>query len=1224
MKNLWFLPLFLLTASLTLAQKQEPRLVLPVGHTSGVISAVFSPDGKLALTASNDNTARIWDVSTGKELQVLIGNNYCIESAVFSPDGQLVLTTARWDKTARIFEVATGKERQVLSGHNQRVNSAVFSLDGKLALTASWDNTARIFEVATGKELEVLKGHTHYVRSALFSQDCKHALTAGDTTARIFEVATGKELQVLSGHTDWVNSAVFSPDGKLALTASNDNTARIWDAATGKELQVLSGHTDGVASAVFSPDGALVLTESGSTAHIFEVATGKELQVLEHTSWVTSAVFSADGKWAFTVSSDYTAVLRSRARIFEVATGKELQVLRWHSLEGGSAILSPDGQLVLTTASEDNTARIFEIATGKERQVLSGHTSRITSAIFSPDGKWGLTASDNTARIFEVTTGKVLQVLKGHTDYVHSAVFSPDGTLALTAGDTTARIFEVATGKALQVLSGHSTATGVYSAVFSPDGTLALMASDTTACIFEVATGKELKVLSGHAYYVRSAVFSPDGTLALTANEDNTARLWDVSTGKELQVLSEHTSWVTSAIFSSDGTLALTASDNTARIFEVTTGKVLQVLKGHTDYVHSAVFSPDGTLALTASRDKTARIFEVATGKELQVLKGHTREVISAVFSPDGRHVLTTGLDHKTILWDVATGKALYTRLQLEENDWLVYDEHYRFDGTPGAIEKLYFVCGLEVVELSQVKQSLRVRNLVEKILNKEDLSGYKKLSDLNICGKLPLIETIGNEDEFAYTVQRRLAPLIRIEVLLDKKVIKTIDPNTLSWNNNKTTLRLSQEEIRSFFEPGKENKVKVQAIANVDGVEIPDRGVVVTIEDLRERKKPTFYGVFLGVNEYNDESLALNFPVNDALSLSKTMEEGVSALLDQQWVKIYNIHSDYSLEKNNGFGSPTLNTLRRALQEIAEKAEPQDVLFLFLAGHGTMGDNTHKKFTFLTSEATVDTPIGITTDTLFSWISTEGPFKLKANKAILILDACNSGQLLNDVAMRSDNDEEEQRQRQLDHLSDRSGLFILSAAAPNKSAYEIPKLEHGLLTYSLLRVLKQNNAIYENESFVNMTKWFYETSRDLSKLTEEFKLDQEATPSGTGDFQLLKVTKEMRQHIRLAEEKQILFFESVENEKEELPDLDLKKRLEKKMEVSALFRARFYKTDKYDEQGVLVKIKYSLKGKKIQCRILIFQKNVKQKQLTLSNATGSWETLENDIIEALVKWIGN
>ncbi|MEY3086017.1 MAG: hypothetical protein RL037_2242, partial [Bacteroidota bacterium] len=54
--------ILLLTSTCSLAQKQEPRLVLPVGHTSWLNSAVFSADGKLALTASDDKTARIYEV----------------------------------------------------------------------------------------------------------------------------------------------------------------------------------------------------------------------------------------------------------------------------------------------------------------------------------------------------------------------------------------------------------------------------------------------------------------------------------------------------------------------------------------------------------------------------------------------------------------------------------------------------------------------------------------------------------------------------------------------------------------------------------------------------------------------------------------------------------------------------------------------------------------------------------------------------------------------------------------------------------------------------------------------------------------------------------------------------------------------------------------------------------------------------------------------------------
>ena len=639
---------------------------------------------------------------------------------------------------------------------------------------------------------------------------------------------------------------------------------------------------------------------------------------------------------------------------------------------------------------------------------------------------------------------------------------------------------------------------------------------------------------------------------------------------------------------------------------------------GHTDYVNSAVYSPDGRSIVTASLDNTARIWDAVTGKLLHSLEGHTDDVNSAVYSPDGRSIVTASWDNTARIWDATTGQARYTRLQLKNNDWLVYDEHYRFDGTPGAIEKLYFVCGLEVIELSQVKRSLRVIDLVKKIMNNTDLSSCTKLSDLDICGKLPIVERAQDAGNYTFIIEKRVAEIVRIEVYLGKKRIKIIDPASLSWSKNKATLALDPGEIEALFSPGEENTLKVQAVALISGKEIPDRGATATVEDQRERKTPKVYGLFVGVNEYNDENLTLRFPGNDALSLSHMIAEGTGAYLGKEKVKIYTIHSEYSVAKQNGYGTPTRNTIRKAIQEIAAQAEPQDVLFIFLAGHGTMGEETDQKFTFLTSEASMNDQIGITTDTLFSWIATDGPFKLKANKAVLILDACNSAQLLNDVAMRRSTEEEE-RQKQLDQLSDRSGLFILSAAAPNKSAYEYPRLEHGLLTYSLLRVLKQNPSIYEQDEFVNMTKWFYESSRDLEKLTQELNLEQEATPSGTGDFQIMKLNEETRSKIKLAEEKQQLFFGSAENETDEIPDPELIKRIVKKIDRSEQFKTCFYTTKEYSKEALMVNLKYSQKGTKIACRVLLYKDNKKVAELMLHNKEGDWESLEFDILDAVM-----
>ena len=97
----------------------------------------------LVLTGSSDNTAKIWDAETGKELLTLKGHADTVTSAVFSPDERRVLTRSS-DKTAKIWDVESGKELLTLKGHADRVHSSAFSPDGRRVLTASW-SSARIW-----------------------------------------------------------------------------------------------------------------------------------------------------------------------------------------------------------------------------------------------------------------------------------------------------------------------------------------------------------------------------------------------------------------------------------------------------------------------------------------------------------------------------------------------------------------------------------------------------------------------------------------------------------------------------------------------------------------------------------------------------------------------------------------------------------------------------------------------------------------------------------------------------------------------------------------------------------------------------------------------------------------------------------------------------------------------------------------------------------------------
>ena len=574
----------------------NPALIRTLrGHTRLVHGCAISPDGEWVVSASWDNTLKVWDARTGAELLTLEGHTDAIHGCAVSPLGDY-LVSASGDGTLKVWDAQIGTELLTLRGHTDAVYGCAVSPAGDWVASASRDGTLRVWDAQTGAVRLILRGHGDAVRGCAVGPSGDWIVSASqDGTLKVWEARTGAEQLTLVGHSGSVFACAVSPDGKRVVSASWDRTLKVWDRHLGIERLTLAGHTEIVFGCAVSPAGDYIVSAGqDETLKVWNAENGTELGTLQgHSGPIHACAISPKGDYVLSGSSD------NQLKMWDIHAQGRRSVSYWHKVNGCAA--SPDGKWIVS-AQEDETLKVWDTQTGGELLSLEGHSGPVYACAVSPAGDWIVSASDDkTLSVWDVRTGQELGRLEGHTERVSACAVSPAGDWIVSASD------------------------------------------DKTLRVWDRETGYFWLELRGHEDVVNGCAVSPAGDYIVSASGDQTLKIWDAPSGAERFTLTGHTGWVNGCAVSPAGDYIVSASgDTTLKVWSVQTGSEIRTLHGHGDAVRGCAVSPAGDRIVSVAENGTLKVWDASDGRCLTTLvtEGSLR---TCAFCPDGVHLIAGG-----------------------------------------------------------------------------------------------------------------------------------------------------------------------------------------------------------------------------------------------------------------------------------------------------------------------------------------------------------------------------------------------------------------------------------------------------------------------------------------------------------------------------------------------------------------------------------------------------
>jgi WD40 repeat protein len=1058
---------------------QDLTLKIPTAHTAWINSFDISHNGKYVATCAYDNSIKIWDYYTKKELRLLNGHQDIVNTVRFSPNDSL-LASGDGKGIVKIWRVSTGEcVYSTDTLFRTSVNDLCFSRDGRLLAGCS-NQIINVFDLYKKKEITIFELSGRGQKIAFFPDASKLASTDSDSMFSVWSLKDStafiEQESFYYNHGD-INDFFLSKDGRYSFAAVNTtiNNIRMHKMGANDSIR-FNGHTT-PAMAVCPGETDDVFYSMAQVKDPQKAGEGIEIKKWSIPlqkcidSFVYDLGYPSSVNYLLRLSPGNELLVNDVSQLFFIKNNPWRIEDKIHSRSIlTTGILQKKDSLVFS--AEDGIIRFLN-SKNNQFTTKNTHARTLGEAVFSADKKTVTLSHTILLKGQSYNSFIVRHLLEtGQTDTLAN---EPDARIDSSPGVTISTDGSALGYKIVPIENGERRSDEALFKIFDLPS-LKLRYQDT-------------------ALFIGDLKFLPDAKSYVLLGNSNKLFFYKDSTIHEFVDTVTDKNEMYFKLDVLDSNRVICSGLYGASIWNLAQGKLEKKIKAYSfSGVVNMAFTPNKEKLLLSSAD-SMKLYDLATTQLLQTFTAPMGWATPTTFTNDGKSIITASADNAIRYWDVATGKEKFKIIFIDTTDFIIITPDKYYQSTPGAVKLLHYAApDMKVITFEQLDVKYNRPDKVLQAMGSTDttlINAYRKAYEKRIR-KLGIDTTaftnnievpeadFANRDAIHYentTPQLTLRikgkdaayALERFNIWINE--VPLFGSNGLSLKHKKrnlfdTTLTVTLSQGVNIIET---------SVTNSNGMESYHMPLTVSCKPATAQPERLHF-VGIGIDRFRDSRHNLNYSVKDVRDLALKLKEkyGTAIRIDTLF--------------NESVTTANITQLKKKLMKTAV----DDKVIVSYSGHGLLS----KQYDYYLSTYQVDfnnpEKGGLPYEELEALLD-----GIPARKKLMLIDACHSGEvdkeelqkiaqvnreaettsgakggtpLVLDTKKTGIKNSFELMQQLFVNVGRSTGATIISAAGGTQFALERGDLKNGVFTYSILEYMNTHASatVSELKNYVN------------------------------------------------------------------------------------------------------------------------------------------------------------